>query len=656
MSRSLVLGNGSLLVGLDRFGLVRDFYYDYVGLEDHLTADSVHLVGVWVEDQLSWLSDPGWNIAIDYRHNTLAGLITAVNEHLELELHFLDLVYNEKSIFLRQITVKNRANRKRTIKVFLNHQFRMYGIDAKDTVYFDPEDTTIVHYKGRRIALIGGQKEGKSFTDYTVGLSGIEGKEGTWCDAEDGFLSKNPIEHGRVDSTIAFEHTPDTESSFQFTYWIAIDKTLAAVKALHQYVLKKSPAHLIETTQDYWTAWINKSALNFSGLNNRLTELFHKSLLIMRTHVDNTGGIIASGDSEMLQNGRDNYSYVWPRDGAFVAMAFDKAGYPEVSRRFFEFANAVISEEGYFFHKFRSDRSWGSSWHPWIVDGVHQLPIQEDETALVIIALWEHYQYSKDLEFIENVYNSLIKRAGDFMLGFRSELHLPFPSYDLWEMKYGVNTFTAASVYAALAVVADFAKLLGKEKDQELFAQAAAQVKKACQELLFNEKTNYFYKLIDVKDGNLLHDETIDVSSFYGIFRFNVFDLDDPRLTRAFETLKTHLLSPGKAAGIARFEDDNYYRVLPDSPGNPWIVTTLWLVQYLIARAKSEQDFKEVVNWFNWVADRALPSGILSEQVNPATGDQISAAPLAWSHAEFVIAIINYLKRLSELGIKDVKL
>jgi GH15 family glucan-1,4-alpha-glucosidase len=657
MARSLVLSNGSLHVGIDRFALIRDFYFDYVGLEDHMSKDSVHLVGVWVENQggggqLSWLNEPGWQIDIDYHADTMAGVTIAKNDALNIELNIIDLVYNESPIFIRKFIVNNHTQSKRNIKIYLNHQFSMYGIASKDTVYFDPEDNTIMHYKGRRIALIGGLKGKESFTDYTVGLSGIEGKQGTWKDAEDGRLDQNPVEHGAVDSTICFEDTPDSKSSFEFTYWIAIEKTMDKVKALHKYILSKSPEHLIETTQDFWNAWLNKTNFDYLDLSKEVQTLFKRSLLIVRTHVDNTGGIIASSDSEMLQLGRDNYSYIWPRDAAYVAIALAKAGYPEVSKKFFEFANLVISEDGYFFHKFRSDKSWGSSWHPWIVDGVRQLPIQEDETALVLIALWEHYSCSKDLEFIENIYNSLIKKAGNFMLGFRNETKLPFPSYDLWEMKFGINSFTSAVVAESLDVVARFAKLLGKDKDEELYTKGAQELRQAIRDNFFNKNNNYFYKLIEMKDGKTLHDEIVDASSFYGMFNYNIYDINDPILDTAHKIFLEKLRCAGEHCGIVRFEQDVYYRADSNSPGNPWIITTLWLAQYYIKKANQKDGLKQALDIINWVTAHALPSGILSEQINPINGSQLSAGPLAWSHAEFVTTVLLYLDKLKQLNEK----
>ena len=62
-------------------------------------------------------------------------------------------------------------------------------------------------YKGRYCLLIAGKfAEGNgAFDQYAVGNYGIEGKAGTFSDAEDGELSGNAVEHGGVDSVIRFQ-------------------------------------------------------------------------------------------------------------------------------------------------------------------------------------------------------------------------------------------------------------------------------------------------------------------------------------------------------------------------------------------------------------------------------------------------------------------
>ena len=128
----------------------------------------------------------------------------------------------------------------------------------------------------------------------------------------------------------------------------------------------------------------------------------------MQTHVDKRGSIIASGDSDISHHGHDTYAYMWPRDAGVTATAFDRLGYFDTTKRFYEFCNQVISEEGYLNHKFSPDGSLGSSWHPWVYEGKKQLAIQEDETAIILYALWEHYKRRKDLEFIEKIYTGYI--------------------------------------------------------------------------------------------------------------------------------------------------------------------------------------------------------------------------------------------------------
>ncbi len=649
--RPIILANGSAFVGLDNRGQVCDFYFPYVGLENQMAENAKNRVGIWVESEgsgvISWLDDSSWQIIVRFRPQTLAGSTTAVNENLALEIHFEDVLYNEKNIFIRKVTVKNHAKKARNIRLFFNHQFQMYGSQKKDTVYFDPQDNTLVHYKGRRVAVISGIMDGSPFSDYSVGLCGIEGKVGTWLDAEDGVLSKNPIEHGSVDSTLGFEKVVDAQSQTVVFVWVAFAKGLETAKKLHKLVLEKSPEHMLETTSDYWSAWIKKHDHD-EKISQEMFDLFETSLFVMRSHIDKNGAIIASGDSQMLQYGRDNYSYVWPRDAAFIAMALDRAGYPESTKHFFEYCNKVVSSEGFFFHKYCPDGSLGSSWHPWIRGGRQQLPIQEDETALVMIALWNHYQTVKDLEFIEAIYNSLIKNTASFMLGFRGERHLPFASYDLWEMKYGVHAFTAAAVHKALEVASKFSQLLGKEKDYGLYRQAAGEVKDACKKWLVNEEAGFFYKSLDFIDGEVVHDATVDASSFYGMYNFGIFDIDDPVLTRAYDVMNQKLNVPG-IGGIARFEGDIYF-CDKAVPGNPWAITTLWTAQYLIKKAKNKRDLKPVEDWLRWVGARATRSGTLSEQFDPVTGIQLSASPLAWSHAEFVITFLDYQNKLKEFN------
>ena len=114
----------------------------------------------------------------------------------------------------------------------------------------------------------------------------------------------------------------------------------------------------------------------------------------MRAHVDNDGGFLASLDSDILGIHRDTYSYVSGHVMLpWLPFAFSSAGFTDVPAMFFGFCNQVIGEDGFFRHKYLPDGSIGSTWHALIDSAGHlQLPIQEDETAIVLYALWKYYE------------------------------------------------------------------------------------------------------------------------------------------------------------------------------------------------------------------------------------------------------------------------
>lgn len=651
MAKSLVLGNGSLLACFDKHGQLSDFYFPHIGLENHISTGLTHKVGVFVDGTLYWLSDPGWESTVAYQKDTLASSITANHPGIKIKLTFNDVVYNEHSIFIRKVTVHN-AGPGREIKLFFNQQFHISENPRGDTAYFSPADHALVHYKGRRVFIVSARTGKDFFDDFGVGLLGIEGKEGTWRDAEDGVLSKCAVEHGSVDSvmgiTLSIEHNKDAV----VWQWIAAAETYRDAIVYHRDIISRGPDHLLESTVDYWNAWINKREFVFYGLDEKVVDLFKKSLLVIRTHFDKAGGIIASSDSDILQYGRDTYAYVWPRDAAYVAFALDRAGYEEMSERFFNFCADALTNDGYLLHKYRPDSSLGSSWHPWAFEGKTRLPIQEDETAIVLFSMWENYKVSRNLEFVESMYNELIKKAADFLVRHRDKTtELPLPSYDLWEEQWGISCYTAASVYGGLTAAAQFAELLGKHVAAERYRATATKTKEAILAYFYNEKEGHFAKMLHQKGDTIEQDMTVDASSAYGLLRFGVLPADDPRLVKAFTIAERRLSPPGKIGGIARYEGDRYYRVTDNAPGNPWFIPTFWHIEYHIAKAKSEEDLKPVKERLKWACDFAVGAGMLSEQIHPENGTPLSVCPLVWSHAAYVLAVVAYLEKLETLGI-----
>lgn len=656
MPRALVLGNGSFSVCLDEFGFVRDMYFPYIGLENHVSGHK-HRIGIKVNETFSWIDDGQWQINIGYKPETMVGYLVCKHNSLPVSVVMEDIVYNENNVFLRQVDVYNHSDQPQDVKLFFHQVFLISETKKRNTAFYDPTHNLVIHYKGRRVFLVNGVTEnGSQLDDYSVGAYQDEGKEGTFRDAEDGSLGKNAVEHGSVDSAIRFSLSCAAKSKTRLYYWITAAKSLSDAYALNDVVLQKKPESMIHSTEEFWHAWISKRDYGTEVLPPDQKKLFDTSLFILRSHVDNHGSIIASADSAMIEYGKDDYSYMWPRDAAFIVSILDKAGFTEVTKPFFNFCKDVLHADGYLHHRYRCDQSLGSTWHSatsqreWLKDKILQLPIQEDESAAVLVSLWKHYEVTKDLEFVEGLYKPFIEKIANFLVSFRNkETGLPLPSYDLWEERIGVSTYTCCAVYGGLMAAAQFSELLGKRNHMREFKTAANEIKEAATIHLYSQKLQSFIRDVEVVDGQVIPNEVVDASSLFGLWYFDFLPSDHPLFKNTVIQVEKRLKNQAHTAGIIRYERDGYFKSTDMS--NPWFITTMWEAQRRLHQtAPSHEDFEFVKQTLGWVTSYMYPSGVLAEQLNPYTGESLSATPLAWSHAVYVETVLEYLAKLHEPG------
>jgi len=658
MPRDIPVGNGRLLVCFDADYAIRDLYFPHVGQENHLGGHFCRL-GVWADGRFSWVG-PGWKMDLGYEPDTLVTRVSLYHQELGLLLSCRDAVDFHENIYLREITVENLHPETREIRLFFSLDFNIYGNQVGDTAAYDPQTGAVVHYKGARYFLVNGYAgegggagggggeigEAGGLWQFAVGQKGQPGKEGTFRDAEDGNLSGNPIAQGSVDSVVGLRLTLEATSRGQAYFWLAAGQTWDEVRSMDALVKHYGPAHLLQRTADYYHLWANKETPPIKWLPDKVAGLYHRSLLVLRTQIDWQGGILAGNDSDVILFNRDTYSYVWPRDGALVANALDLAGYPELSQSFFLFIANLLEKDGYLLHKYNPDGTLASSWHPWYQEGRLQLPIQEDSTALVIWALWHHFVLYRNIEFIKPLYRSFIKRAANFMCNYRDEeTGLPAPSYDLWEERRGILSFTVGAVFGGLTAAALFCEIFGERDLADHYRKEAAAIRDAASTYLWQEGLNRFCRMLyRDPDGQLKVDDTCD-ASLWGLFAFGLYSAGDDRIRATMAALKEKLWLKTPVGGMARYENDDYHRVSPELPGNPWFICTLWLADYLIESGRTAQELDEAIGILTWVADHALPSGVLAEQVHPKTGQPLSISPLTWSHATFIASSHRALRR-----------
>ncbi len=654
MPRDLPLSNGNVMINFDGDYNIRDVYYPHVG-QDNQTIGDPSRFGIWCDGTFAWIDSPLWEKQLDYEESTLVTRVTAKAPSLGLEMTLGDAIDFDRDLFVRRVELTNLRESSRAGRVYMHIDPHLWGHAIGDTIFFDPEFRGLVAYKGPRYILVNGQVDDHfGFDTFAIGTKERDGYLGTWKDAEDGTLQFNAIAQGSVDATGMISFTLAANATVVVWLWWAFGTTYHEVASLDASVRERGPASFHERTRNYWKLWV-RNRVDDSALPARVQRLYRRSLLLVRTQIDNGGAVIAATDSDIVQFGRDTYTYMWPRDGAIVTGALIQGGYAEITRRFFEFCSKLISPEGFLLHKYNPDGSVGSSWHPWMTaDGKRQLPIQEDETALVLWALWQHFETFHDVEFIRPLYKPVVKVMADFMTRYReSHTRLPAASYDLWEERRGISTFAVAAVWAGLTAAARFTDAFGEAPQAARYRKAADEIRDGAMRFLYDEKLGRFVRMINVsREGVVTPDATID-SALAGLWLFGMFGYDDPRIVSTMEQVIERLTVKTGIGGVARYENDYYFQVSKDVDkvaGNPWILCTLTIAQWYAARARNLDELQKAIALLEWTCDRALPSGVLPEQIDPYTGKPLSVSPLTWSHAAYILAVHRVLDRMKELS------
>lgn len=642
MTRPLLLSNGSLHIGINLYGMVHDLYYPYAGLENHAAAQHMrHRIGVWVDGAFSWLDDGNWAFNMQYDPHGLIGHFTATNDRLQVTLQFTDCVDSEWNVFLRDIQVINVANKPREIRLFMHQMLLISNSLNRDTGQYLPGQHAILHYKGHRSFVFGGKDAGgQPFSQFSVGLFGLEGHEGVYKDAEDGVLSDNVVEFGQVDSILGFTlHVGALESS-RVQYWMAAAKTQQEAVSIHATLLKMNVDDRFAHTAEYWRRWLQPAEAHIAKLPKEWRRGFRNSLLLVKAQTDHHGGVVASTDTTMLNYWRDAYAYCWPRDGAYALWPLMRLGYKTELKNFFAFCRQGLHPDGFLFQKYQPDGAIGTTWHPYLVQGRVTPPIQEDETAIVAFLFCEYMELNRDRRTFDEYYSSLLAPMCNFMASYLDpQTKLPHASYDLWEEKFLTHTYTVALVYAALTHASQLAARYKKHADAVKWQTVADDIKLAAQNLLYRPDTGYFCKgFINRGDTNLEYDDAIDTSSVYGVISYGLFDIDSPQVAASLQTLqKLYNVPEAGPTLVGRYQNDYYNRVDGATLGNPWYITMLWQAQFDLQTGKSERAKTTI----SWIADHMLSTGVLAEQFNQFTNKFVSVAPLTWSQAEFLTTALD---------------
>ncbi len=642
LPRALVLGNGRLLVNFDDKLNMRDLYYPRVGMNNHILGHRNSL-GVWVDGEFDWIDSPSWQRRIGYEDDTLIGHATAHNETARHRAG-----HPGRGALPGRPLSQGDSRRQPPAPppgsaAFFTHDFCIDESDIGDTTYYDPGADAIIHYKRDKWFLMSGLAQDRGIFQYANGTKRFAGAEGTWRDAEDGWLEGNPIAQGSVDSCISFQSRWGPWASGSWSTGLRLAAASRKSGASPAGASRAAPGACSSGTAGVLAFLARQGGVGLQRPQRRRQSCFKRSLLVIRTQIDRGGAIVAANDSDILHFNRDHYSYMWPRDGALVSYALDRAGYSELhpgvlpvfaggaspkgdtsaqvpSRRISRFELASLAFGG---------RSSASN------------PRGRDRTGR--LCPLAHFTSGPGPRF----------RPSSLRLSHQARRR------SLWQLP-GQRTGLPWK-----------ATIFGRKGGASIPLRPA-RVGRApggrplCPPLRRNGRSGKYEKRREVREGILQHLWVADLRRFArGVWlwptgscpRHHLGEqpLRSPclwRLAADHPQRQEHHLADRRRAdrqdacrgGVARYERDYYFawRHHADVPGNPWFICTLWLADSYIGSARTKADLKRPKEIIEWCAKRALPSGLMPEQLHPVTGEPLSVAPLTWSHSTYISTVLKY--------------
>ena len=605
-SQQAPMGNRSTLVTIGKNGELRHLFWPSHNYPQHVRGSLPGiLAGRSGNQSFSWMTDDPWIRKQRFLPDSTI-LETSFARPDGIQVKATDLVLPNKDALVRIFEVANTGNEPSTVSFLYYNDFDIAETPLGDACYYDEKTDSIVSYKRHYWFAYGADK---SSSQHQCGVH-EEGSD-AFVDAKDGQLGGNSLAlHAGVkgvNSCLKWD-LGDLNSGVreQLVLLMSFGHNKQQALEILEDSRQSSLAEMVNDVNRYCQDWLRRNKAKIVHVLWR--ELLRRSLLTLQTLVSpDLGGIVAAPTLE------PDYRYVWSRDATYVAYALDRCGYTQDAAAFYQWCKEVQQPDGGWAQRYHIEKSPGPSWGE-----------QEDQCATILWGIGQHHSLNKDEEFLADMWPT-VKKGVEHLLGKRdSETGLVGPSFDLWEEKQALHTYTNAAAAAALRESARIASTLGYEILSNFWLNEHKNLQSGIIRHLWDAQSGRFLKSIKP------HDSSIDTAILGLAYPFRVLEPDDPHIvgsSRQIEGAFTYA-----SEGIGRYPGDTYLG------GNPWFITTLWLALYRCQQGHYEKA-KTLIEWCVRHVDELQ---LFSEQVHKDNGEPISASPLAWSHAMFILALLDY--------------
>lgn len=386
----------------------------------------------------------------------------------------------------------------------------------------------------------------------------------------------------------------------------------------------------MENTIRYWKNWISKC--HYSGVYEKPVK---RSALVLKllTHAP-SGAIIAAPTTSLPEKigGERNwdYRYCWLRDASFTTRVLVNLGYEEETHAYMSWilhATQLTRPELQVVYSVYGDNRIKEETLDWLTGYRNSRPVRTGNMA--------DAQFQLDVygEVLDAVYtyashlNAIDKDSKRFILGLGEVICKLWdqPDEGIWEIRSSPVHHTHSKVMAWIGLNR-LAKLCRQyhwaDAPVKKFKTVASKIRNAIEHAGFNKKLNTYTRGFN---GHEL-DASLLVLPLAGYC-----DAGSPRMASTVQSIIDHL-SKNDLVYRYRQVDDG----LSGDEGS-FGVCNFWLAENL---ARSER-LEEAVRIFETTLGYASPGGLLSEEIDPDSGELLGNYPQGFTHIGLINAALT---------------